>query len=70
MHRPRPITTHLRGICAGMAILDPDANPHRHPEEEILILADGAGIIECGGTVTEVGRGAMLARSRNQPKIG
>jgi quercetin dioxygenase-like cupin family protein len=56
-------TDQLRGICAGMAILDPGASPHpphRHPEEEILIIADGAGIIECAGKVTQVGPGAMM----------
>ena len=34
--------------------------PHRHPEEEILIISDGAGIIECAGKVTQVGPGAMM----------
>ena len=34
--------------------------PHRHPEEEFLIVADGTGIIECDGKVTQVGPGAMM----------
>jgi quercetin dioxygenase-like cupin family protein len=56
-------TDQLRGICAGMATLDPGASPHpphRHPEEEILIVADGTGIIECDGKVAQVGPGAMM----------
>ena len=56
-------TDQLQGMCAGMATLEPGASPHpphRHPEEEILIVADGAGIIECGGKVTQVGPGAMM----------
>jgi len=56
-------TNQLQGICAGMATLDPGASPHpphRHPEEEILIVADGTGIIECDGKVTQVGPGAMM----------
>jgi quercetin dioxygenase-like cupin family protein len=56
-------TDQLRGICAGMATLDPGASPHpphRHPEEEILIVAEGTGIIECDGKVTQVGPGAMM----------
>jgi len=43
-------TDQLSGLCAGMAILDPGASPHpphRHPEEEFLIIADGTGEIEC-----------------------
>jgi quercetin dioxygenase-like cupin family protein len=56
-------TDQLRGICAGMATLEPGASPHpphRHPEEEILIVAGGTGIIECDGKVTPVGPGAMM----------
>lgn len=48
-------TDQLEGICAGMAILDPGASPHpphRHPEEEFLIVSDGTGEIECDGKVT------------------
>jgi quercetin dioxygenase-like cupin family protein len=56
-------TDQLSGMCAGMATLDPGASPHpphRHPEEEILIVAEGSGIIECDGKVTQVGPGAMM----------
>jgi mannose-6-phosphate isomerase-like protein (cupin superfamily) len=56
-------TEHLAGICAGMAILEPGASPHpphRHPEEEFLIVAEGSGEIECDGKVTPVGSGAMM----------
>jgi quercetin dioxygenase-like cupin family protein len=56
-------TDQLSGICAGMATLEPGASPHpphRHPEEEFLIVADGTGIIECDGKVTQVASGAMM----------
>ena len=56
-------TDQLSGLCAGMAILDPGASPHpphRHPEEEFLIIADGTGEIECDGTTTQVGPGAIM----------
>ena len=56
-------TDQLAGLCAGMAVLDPGASPHpphRHPEEEFLIVADGTGEIECGGKVSRVGPGAMM----------
>jgi mannose-6-phosphate isomerase-like protein (cupin superfamily) len=56
-------TDQLSGLCAGMAVLDPGSTPHpphRHPEEEFLIVASGTGIIECAGKITEVGPGAMM----------
>jgi len=56
-------TDQLSGVCTGMAVLDPGASPHpphRHPEEEFLIVADGTGEIECDGKVSQVGRGAIM----------
>ena len=61
-------TDQLRGVCTGMAVLDPGASPHpphRHPEEEFLIIADGTGIIDCEGKVTEVGPGAIMYCAAN-----
>lgn len=61
-------TDQLAGICAGMAVLEPGASPHpphRHPEEEFLIVAQGTGEIECDGKVTQVGPGAMLYCAAN-----
>jgi mannose-6-phosphate isomerase-like protein (cupin superfamily) len=56
-------TDQLSGLCAGMAVLDPGASPHpphRHPEEEFLIVAAGIGEIECGGKTTAVGPGDIM----------
>jgi mannose-6-phosphate isomerase-like protein (cupin superfamily) len=56
-------TDQLSGVCTGMAVLDPGASPHpphRHPEEEFLIIAEGTGEIDCDGRVTQVGPGAIL----------
>jgi mannose-6-phosphate isomerase-like protein (cupin superfamily) len=56
-------TDQLSGVSAGMAVLDPGARPHpphRHPEEEFLIVADGTGEIECDGKTTQVGLGAIM----------
>jgi mannose-6-phosphate isomerase-like protein (cupin superfamily) len=56
-------TDQLSGLCAGMAVLEPGASPHpphRHPEEEFLIVAAGTGEIECGGKVTRVGPGDIM----------
>jgi len=56
-------TDMLSGMCTGMAVLDPGATPHpphRHPEEEFLIVASGTGEIECDGTTTKVGPGDIM----------
>jgi len=56
-------TDQLSGMCTGMAVLDPGASPHpphRHPEEELLIIAAGTGEIECDGRVSAVGPGAIM----------
>ena len=56
-------TDQLSGMCTGMAVLDPGASPHpphRHPEEEFLIIADGTGEIECDGKTTQVGPGDIM----------
>jgi mannose-6-phosphate isomerase-like protein (cupin superfamily) len=56
-------TDQLSGVSAGACILDPGASPHpphRHPEEEFLIIGEGDGEIECDGKVTKVGPGAMM----------
>ena len=56
-------TDRLEGICAGMAILAPGASPHpphRHPEEEFLIVSDGTGEIECDGKIIQVAPGAIM----------
>jgi mannose-6-phosphate isomerase-like protein (cupin superfamily) len=56
-------TDQLSGMCTGMAVLDPGATPHpphRHPEEEFMIVAEGAGEIECDGKTTQVGPGTIM----------
>ncbi len=56
-------TDQLNAICTGMAVLQPGASPHpphRHAEEEILIIAEGSGEIECDGVFTQVAAGAIM----------
>ena len=56
-------TDQLRDVSTGMVVLDPGASPHdphRHPEEEFMIVASGTGEIVCGDTTTPVGPGAMM----------
>lgn len=62
MHYNGP-TDQLEGVCAGMAILAPGASPHpphRHPEEEFLIVSEGNGEIECDGKTTQAGPGSIM----------
>lgn len=56
-------TDQLSGVSAGACVLEPGASPHpphRHPEEEFLIVGEGTGEIECDGKTTPVGPGAMM----------
>jgi mannose-6-phosphate isomerase-like protein (cupin superfamily) len=56
-------TDQLSGVSTGMAVLDPGARPHephRHPEEEFMIVAAGTGEIVCGETTTAVGPGSIM----------
>jgi mannose-6-phosphate isomerase-like protein (cupin superfamily) len=56
-------TDQLNGLCVGMCVLDPGSSPHpphQHPEEEFMIVASGAGEIECAGETTQVGPGAIM----------
>jgi mannose-6-phosphate isomerase-like protein (cupin superfamily) len=56
-------TDQLSGVSAGACVLDPGASPHpphRHVEEEFLVIGEGTGEIECNGKVSKVGPGAMM----------
>ena len=56
-------TDQLSGLCTGMVVLDPGASPHaphRHAEEEFMIVTEGTGEIECDGKTTQVGPGAIM----------
>jgi mannose-6-phosphate isomerase-like protein (cupin superfamily) len=56
-------TDQLSGLSTGMAVLEPGVSPHpphRHPEEELLIVTAGTGEIECDGRATPVGPGAIM----------
>jgi len=56
-------TDQLSGLCAGLCVVEPGASPHpphRHSEEEFLIIASGTGEIECAGKTTQAGPGAVM----------
>ena len=40
--------------------------PHKHPEEEILLVAEGSGEIYVEGETTEVQAGAMMYTNANE----
>jgi len=61
-------TGQLATMCTGMVVLDPGASPHpphQHPEEEILIIGSGTGVIDVNGQSTEVGPGAVMYCASN-----
>ena len=53
--------TGTRSFVTGRFILSPGKEPHpihQHEDEEILIVASGAGEISCAGKITQVGPGS------------
>ena len=61
-------TDQLATMCTGMAVLEPGASPHpphRHPEEEFMIVASGTGEIEVDGVTTPVSAGAVMYCAAN-----
>jgi mannose-6-phosphate isomerase-like protein (cupin superfamily) len=56
-------TDQLSTMCTGMAVLDPGATPHaphRHPEEETMVIAEGTGEMYVEGKTTYVKRGDIM----------
>lgn len=56
-------TEQLKSMTAGSLALKPGMEPHpphRHPEEEFLLVTEGTGEFLSGGKTTKVGPGSML----------
>jgi quercetin dioxygenase-like cupin family protein len=56
-------TDQLKAIVTGSLLLKPGREPHpphQHPEEEILLIGEGAGEILVNGKTNPVGPGALL----------
>ncbi len=53
----------LKAMTAGSLVLKPGKSPHpphRHPEEEFMLVTEGTGEIQVEDKVTQVGPGAMM----------
>ena len=62
MHFNGP-TQQLAALAAGLVTLEPGAQPHpphRHPEEEIMIVGEGTGEFFMNGAATLVKTGDMM----------
>lgn len=56
-------TDQLKAMTAGSLVLKPGMSPHpphQHPEEEFMLVTEGAGEISLEGKVTPVGAGSMM----------
>jgi mannose-6-phosphate isomerase-like protein (cupin superfamily) len=56
-------TDQLKLLVAGSVTLNPGATPHpphAHPEEEIMVVTEGTGIIGLNGKDKAVGPGSMM----------
>ncbi len=63
-------TAGTRNFVVGQFRLRPGMEPHpihTHPEEEILIVTQGKGIISCNGKKTKVGPGSIMFTEPNVP---
>lgn len=61
-------TEQLAALASGLVTLEPGAEPHpphRHPEEEIMIVGEGTGEFSIDGAATQVKTGDMLFAEAN-----
>jgi len=62
-------TQQLSALASGLLTLEPGAQPHpphRHPEEEIMIVTEGEGTILVGGKTYQVANGALMYSESNK----
>ncbi|MBM3736442.1 MAG: cupin domain-containing protein [Acidobacteria bacterium] len=62
-------TDQLKSMTAGSLRLNPGATPHaphRHPEEEFLLVTEGTGEISIDGKITKAGPGSMMYCAANK----
>ncbi len=61
-------TDQLAALAAGSVTLEPGAQPHpphRHPEEEVMIVGEGTGEFSIDGVFTRVKAGDMVFAEAN-----
>lgn len=61
-------TEQLAAVAAGLVTLEPGAQPHpphRHSEEEIMIMGEGTGEFSINGVATQVKAGDMIFAEAN-----
>jgi quercetin dioxygenase-like cupin family protein len=61
-------TEQLAALASGLVTLEPGAQPHpphRHPEEEIMIVGEGSGEFFVNGVATQVKTGDMVFAEAN-----
>jgi quercetin dioxygenase-like cupin family protein len=61
-------TSQLAALASGSVTLEPGAQPHpphRHPEEEIMIVGEGTGEFSINGVATQVKTGDMVFAEAN-----
>jgi quercetin dioxygenase-like cupin family protein len=61
-------TEQLAALASGLVTLEPGAQPHpphRHPEEEIMIVGEGTGEFSIEGATTQVKTGDMVFAEAN-----
>lgn len=61
-------TGQLAALASGSVTLEPGAEPHpphRHPEEEVMIVGEGAGEFSINGVATQVKPGDMVFAEAN-----
>ena len=62
-------TAGLKSLVIGSIVLNPGEQPHpphTHPEEEILLVTDGAGQISVKGQASAAGPGALMYAAPNE----
>jgi quercetin dioxygenase-like cupin family protein len=62
-------TAQLKSVTAGSLLLKPGMEPHpphQHPEEEFMIVTEGAGEILVGGKKVKVTPGSMMYCESNK----
>jgi quercetin dioxygenase-like cupin family protein len=62
-------TKQLSALASGLVTLEPGAQPHpphRHPEEEIMIVGEGTGEFFINGVATPVKTGDMVFAESNE----